>query len=76
MRRKASNLRRPYRLWGHPILPLTYLILATVLVLDLAYLAPSTSGTGYLIALTGLPVYLIWRRVVPERSGTTPIVPL
>jgi len=30
--------------------------------LDLAYLAPSTSGIGYLIVLTGIPVYLAWRR--------------
>jgi APA family basic amino acid/polyamine antiporter len=76
MRRKAPNLSRPYRSWGHPILPLIYISLATLLVVDLAYLAPSTSGTGYLIALTGVPVYVIWRRFVPERSGVTQIVSL
>ena len=76
MRRKAPNLTRPYRTWGHPIVPLTYIVLATLLVVDLAYLAPSTSGIGYLLALTGLPVYLIWRRFAPERSGPTEIVPL
>jgi APA family basic amino acid/polyamine antiporter len=65
MRRKAPHLTRPYRAWGHPIVPLAYIAIATLLVLDLAYLAPSTSGIGYLIALTGLPVYVIWRRSHP-----------
>jgi basic amino acid/polyamine antiporter, APA family len=31
-------------------------------VVDLAYLAPATSGVGYLIVLAGFPVYLLWRR--------------
>jgi len=31
-------------------------------VLDLAYLTPKTAGIGYLLVLTGIPVYLVWRR--------------
>jgi len=31
-------------------------------VVDLAYLAPATSGIGYLIVLSALPVYAVWRR--------------
>jgi APA family basic amino acid/polyamine antiporter len=46
---------------------LIYVVLATLFILDLAYLAPSTSGIGYLLVFTGIPVYLIWRRrVLPE----------
>jgi len=37
-------------------------VLATFLILDLAYLAPTTSGIGYLLVLSGAPIYLIWRR--------------
>jgi APA family basic amino acid/polyamine antiporter len=62
MRYKAPHLERPYRTFGYPIVPLIYIALATVLVLDLAYLAPETSGIGYVLVLTGLPVYLIWRK--------------
>jgi hypothetical protein len=32
-------------------------------VLDLAYLTPSTSGAGYALVLTGVPVYYAWRRL-------------
>jgi len=33
-----------------------------IVILDLAFLAPSTSGIGILIVLTGVPVYFLWRQ--------------
>lgn len=62
MRRKAPQLNRPYRTFGYPLVPIVYIALALLVVLDLAYLAPWTSGIGYLIVLTGIPAYLIWKR--------------
>jgi APA family basic amino acid/polyamine antiporter len=62
MRRKAPNLERPYKTFGYPIVPLIYIVLAGLFILDLAYLRPSTSGFGYLLVFTGIPVYLVWRR--------------
>ena len=60
---KAPQLERPYRTFGYPLAPVIYILLASLLVVDLAYLAPQTSGIGYLLVLTGLPVYLIWRMI-------------
>lgn len=68
MRHKAPAIERPYRTWGYPVVPAIYITLAALLVLDLGYLAPSTSGTGYLLVLTGIPFYLAWRRAVALRS--------
>ena len=62
LRRKMPDAPRPYRTWGYPLVPIIYLTIATVLILDLAYLAPSTSGIGYILVLTGVPVYLAWRK--------------
>jgi len=62
LRRKAPDLARPYRTWGYPGVPLLYIALALLMAVDLLWLAPSTSGVGYLIVLTGIPVYLAWRR--------------
>jgi basic amino acid/polyamine antiporter, APA family len=62
MRFKAPHLERPYRTIGYPVVPAIYIIIAALFVLDLAYLAPSTSGIGYLIVLTGIPIYFVWRR--------------
>jgi APA family basic amino acid/polyamine antiporter len=63
LRRKAPDAPRPYRAWGYPVAPVIYIVLATLVVVDLGYLAPRTSGVGYLIVLAGLPVYLLWSRV-------------
>jgi APA family basic amino acid/polyamine antiporter len=60
MRRKAPEIERPYRTFGYPIVPLIYIFIAGLFILDLAYLAPSTSGVGYLLVFTGLPVYFFW----------------
>ena len=61
LRRKNPVAERPYRTWGYPIVPILSIALATILIFDLAYLAPSTSGIGILIVLTGVPVYFLWR---------------
>jgi APA family basic amino acid/polyamine antiporter len=46
-----------------------YIALAALVVADLGYLAPSTSGVGYLIVLAGFPVYLLWRRGARARAS-------
>ncbi|HEY6806814.1 MAG TPA: amino acid permease [Pyrinomonadaceae bacterium] len=62
MRRKAPTIDRPYKTFGYPIVPLIYIVLAGLFIIDLAYLTPSTSGIGYLLVFTGIPVYLVWRK--------------
>lgn len=61
LRYRKPDMVRPYKTWGYPFAPLIFLLLSFFLVLDLAFLAPATSGVGYLIGLTGIPVYFIWR---------------
>ena len=61
LRRKRPNEPRPYRTWGYPFVPILSIGLAVLLVCDLAFLAPATSGVGIAIVLTGVPVYWLWR---------------
>jgi APA family basic amino acid/polyamine antiporter len=67
LRRKAPGLNRPYRTPGYPLPPIVFIGLAVLLVLDFVYLAPETSGIGYLIVLAGIPVYFVWSRVGAPR---------
>src|SRR5215813_3004057 len=60
MRRRAPEADRPYRTFGYPVVPIIYIVLAVLVVLDLGYLAPQTSGIGYLLVLTGIPIYAVW----------------
>jgi APA family basic amino acid/polyamine antiporter len=62
LRRKEPQAERPYRTWGYPIVPIMSIFLAGLVIVDLAWLAPATSGIGILIVLTGVPVYFFWRK--------------
>jgi basic amino acid/polyamine antiporter, APA family len=61
LRRKKPHAARPYRTWGYPIVPIVSIVLSGLLTIDLAWLAPATSGIGILIVLTGVPAYFLWR---------------
>ncbi len=73
MRRPSAD--RPYRTFGYPVTPWIYIALAAFLIVNFVYLSPKVSGIGFLIALTGLPVYLAWSRLgrrpaaAPEADG-------
>jgi hypothetical protein len=66
------NLRGELRVFLEYIVPA--MTLAMLVVLDLAYLAPATSGTGYLLVLSGISFYIAWRRVVSSRSPTVAVL--
>jgi hypothetical protein len=34
-----------------------------LLIVDLAFLAPATSGIGIAIVMTGVPAYFFWRKL-------------
>jgi basic amino acid/polyamine antiporter, APA family len=61
LRRKEPAAHRPYRTWGYPVAPLMSILLAGLLLVDIAFLAPATAGMGILIMLTGVPIYFLWR---------------
>jgi basic amino acid/polyamine antiporter, APA family len=62
LRRTKPEAERPYRTWGYPIVPIISILVAGLLVVDLGFLAPTTSGIGILIVLTGVPAYFFWRK--------------
>jgi APA family basic amino acid/polyamine antiporter len=61
LRTKRPNAERPYKAFGYPLIPIIYIIAATVICLVLLFYKPSTSLPGLAIVLTGVPVYYIWR---------------
>jgi len=62
LRRKNPEAPRPYRAWGYPLVPIIAIGLATLMIADLAWLAPATCGIGFAIVLSGFPAFLIWNR--------------
>ena len=62
LRRKQPDAERPYRAFGYPVVPVLYIVAATVISLVLLVYKTSTSLPGLVIVLTGIPVYFLWRR--------------
>jgi APA family basic amino acid/polyamine antiporter len=63
LRRKRPDAERPYRAIGYPVVPLLYIIAATIILLVLITYKTQTTWPGVVIMLTGVPVYFLWRRL-------------
>jgi APA family basic amino acid/polyamine antiporter len=70
LRRKRPDAERPYRAFGYPVVPFLYMVAATVILVVLLFYRTETSLPGLLIVLTGIPVYLLWRRMGTPMSPT------
>jgi APA family basic amino acid/polyamine antiporter len=62
LRRKRPQIVRTYKAWGYPVVPLLYVIFAGLIMIDLLIYKPTYTWPGLGLALTGLPVYYLWKR--------------
>jgi basic amino acid/polyamine antiporter, APA family len=62
LRRKRPNAERPYKAFGYPVVPVLYIIGATVILAVLFIYQTATTWPGLIIVLTGVPIYFLWRR--------------
>ena len=53
---------RPYKAFGYPVLPAVYILLASAFCLLLVFYKPNFTWPGLIIVLTGVPIYLLWKR--------------
>jgi basic amino acid/polyamine antiporter, APA family len=61
LRRKQPNAERPYKAFGYPIVPVLYIIGATVILAVLFIYQTATTWPGLIIVLTGVPIYFLWK---------------
>lgn len=62
LRRTRPELPRPYKVAGYPFVPLLYLLVGLFFLVFIALGDPRNSGFGLLTILSGVPLYLYWRR--------------
>jgi APA family basic amino acid/polyamine antiporter len=63
LRKTRPDAERPYRAFGYPVIPLLYILGASVILIVLLIYQTATTWPGLIIVATGVPVYFIWRRV-------------
>jgi APA family basic amino acid/polyamine antiporter len=62
LRKKRPNAERPYKAFGYPVIPAIYIIVATLIMIDLLIYKPTFTWPGLIIVLLGVPVYYIWKK--------------
>ncbi len=62
LRRTRPHLKRPYRTWGYPVVPLIFLLASGAMLLNALVAQPLTALYSFGVIVSGLPVYLVWRR--------------
>jgi basic amino acid/polyamine antiporter, APA family len=61
LRWKRPELKRPYKLWGYPIVPILFIIAHLWIVWGSVVEKPRDSLIGVFIVGLGIPAYLIWQ---------------
>ena len=65
LRRKFPHIKRPYRTWGYPVVPLLIVIaVGWVVVSEISHFGDRTpiALLGLGLVLLGFPAYFFWRR--------------
>jgi APA family basic amino acid/polyamine antiporter len=72
LRFRRPNMERPYRVFGYPVLPAMYLLLAAIIEVQLLRYRPQYTWPGLVIILSGVPVYWLWQKSQSARLRREP----
>lgn len=62
LRKKMPDTERPYKAFGYPVIPVIYIILTTLICVDLLIYKTFNTGMGLLIIGIGIPVYFLFKK--------------
>ncbi len=60
LRKKMPDADRPYKALGYPVVPSIYVVVASLICVDLLFVRPNFTWPGLFIVLLGIPVYYLW----------------
>ncbi len=62
LRVKMPSLERPYKVWGYPVVPALYILLAAAVAFNMFIYQSKQSINGLIIILIGVPVYFVLKK--------------
>ena len=66
LRKKRPGMPRPYRALGYPVVPVLFVLVAVMLIINTLRESPRESLMGLVLIAAGLPFYFYWKR---RKSG-------
>jgi APA family basic amino acid/polyamine antiporter len=67
LRRRVPSELRPFRAWGYPWAPATFIIASAMMLVNEIYRSPQTSAAGLAVIVAGVPMYWWMRRSARPR---------
>ncbi len=61
LRKKYPKLKRPYKTWGYPLVPVLFILFSLGILVNTLIEKPVESAAGIILTLLGIPVYKYWR---------------
>jgi APA family basic amino acid/polyamine antiporter len=61
LRKREPHADRPYKVWGYPILPIAYLVIAGFVAVGIVVSQWSIAMTGIGIVALGWPIYSFFK---------------
>lgn len=71
LRKKQPHAERAYKVWGYPIVPVVYILLALMVSISLVVAKPESTLPGLLIVLLGVPVYFVVNNNIVKTKNET-----
>lgn len=62
LRKKYPDMKRPYKVWGYPVVPIIATLAATFILLNSLLTDPRSSIIGLIVPVIGVPVYFAFRK--------------
>ncbi len=62
LRKKLPNAERPYKAFGYPVIPALYIIITSLICIDLLVYKTFNCGMGLVIIALGIPVYFLFKQ--------------
>jgi len=61
LRRRRPDLKRPYRTWGYPVVPLIFVSVAVLILGDTLVQRPADALWCLGLTVSGIPAYFLWK---------------
>ena len=69
LRFKRPDLRRPYKTWGYPSVPIFFILVSLWIAWGSLVSKPWESLGGVLIVALGIPAYLMWKNRLKKKAN-------
>lgn len=63
LRRRIPNAPRSYKTFGYPVVPVIFIVVAVLLLINTVMESPKESTIGLLFILAGVPVYFVFKKM-------------